>query len=170
MLKKSHPLGRYKRNGGRNQKKLFFYASHTAARIFALSHWAQDTTLWQFLLRHFCCYLFDFIFSGIVWTNRLHDSNEGIYFHNNCCYGNRENIFFQWSMKNASSEKNDSLKKQNLQVQTTTEKIELVGYLILGEIKLCNLKSINFEKKSPKCDKTWQFYISWRPWIMSFLK
>ena len=57
-------------------------------------------------------------------------------------------------MKNASSEKNDSLKKQNLQVQTTTEKIELIGYLILGEIKLCNLKSINFEKKSTKCDKT----------------
>ena len=57
-------------------------------------------------------------------------------------------------MKNASSEKNDSLEKQNLQVQTTTEKIELIGYLILGEIKLCKLKSINFEKKSPKCDKT----------------
>ena len=56
-------------------------------------------------------------------------------------------------MKNASSEKNDSLKTQNLQVQTTTEKIELTGYLILGDIKLCNLKNINFEKKSPKCEK-----------------
>ena len=32
---------------------------------------------------------------------------------------------------------------------TTTEKIELIGYLILSEIKLCNLKNVHFEKKSP---------------------
>ena len=36
------------------------------------------------------------------------------------------------------------------QVQTTTEKIKLIGYLILGEIKFFNLKNHNFEKKSPK--------------------
>ena len=36
-------------------------------------------------------------------------------------------------------------------MQTTTEKIELNGYLILGEIKLCNLKNVHFEKKIPKC-------------------
>ena len=35
-------------------------------------------------------------------------------------------------------------------MQTTTEKIELMGYLILGKIKLCNLKKVHFEKKDPK--------------------
>ena len=35
-------------------------------------------------------------------------------------------------------------------IQTTTEKIKLIGYLIFGEIKLCNLKNENFEKKSSK--------------------
>ena len=34
-------------------------------------------------------------------------------------------------------------------MKTTTEKIELIGYLILSEIKLCNLKNVHFEKKSP---------------------
>ena len=28
-------------------------------------------------------------FSRIVWTNRLHDFDEGICFPNNCCYGKR---------------------------------------------------------------------------------
>ena len=35
-------------------------------------------------------------------------------------------------------------------MQTNTEKIELSGYFILGEIELCNLKNVHFEKKSPK--------------------
>ena len=35
-------------------------------------------------------------------------------------------------------------------IQTTTEKIELTGFLILGKIKLGNLKNVHFEKKSPK--------------------
>ena len=33
-------------------------------------------------------YLFDSIFSAIVWTNRLHDFDEGIFFPDNCCYEN----------------------------------------------------------------------------------
>ena len=37
-----------------------------------------------------------------------------------------------------------------LQIQTTTEKINLIRYLILGEIKFQNLKNEHFEKKSPK--------------------
>ena len=37
-----------------------------------------------------------------------------------------------------------------LQVQNTTEKSKLIGCLILGEIKLCNLKKEQFEKKTPK--------------------
>ena len=35
-------------------------------------------------------------------------------------------------------------------MQTTTEKIELTEYLILGKIKLCNLKNVHLEKKSLK--------------------
>ena len=30
------------------------------------------------------------------------------------------------------------------------EKIEFIGYLVLGKIKLCNLKNVHFEKKNPK--------------------
>ena len=51
------------------------------ARVFVLSNRAQDTTLRQFFFSTF--YLFDSIFSGIVWNNRLHDFEEGICFPNN---------------------------------------------------------------------------------------
>ena len=33
-------------------------------------------------------YLFDSIFSIIVWTNGLHDFDEEICFPDNCCYKN----------------------------------------------------------------------------------
>ena len=35
-------------------------------------------------------------------------------------------------------------------MQTTTEKIELIEYFILDEIKPCNLKNVHFGEKSPK--------------------
>ena len=35
-------------------------------------------------------------------------------------------------------------------MQTTTEKIKLIGYLILGEIKFCEFKNEHFEKKPKK--------------------
>ena len=38
-------------------------------------------------------------------------------------------------------------------MQTTTEKTELIGYLILDEIKLCHIKNVQFQKKSPKSFK-----------------
>ena len=37
-----------------------------------------------------------------------------------------------------------------LQIQTTTEKTKLSGYLILGEIKFCYLKNEHFWEKEPK--------------------
>ena len=37
-------------------------------------------------------------------------------------------------------------------MKTTTEKIKLIGYLILAEIKFWNLKNEYFEKKSPKSE------------------
>ena len=37
-----------------------------------------------------------------------------------------------------------------LQIKTTTEKIKLAGYLILGEIKFFNLKNEHFRKMNTK--------------------
>ena len=42
------------------------------------------------------------------------------------------------------------LKKLILQIQTTTETIKLIGYLILGEIKYWNLENEQFKKKNQK--------------------
>ena len=42
------------------------------------------------------------------------------------------------------------LKKWILQIQINIEKTESIGYLILGEIKFCNLKNEHFQKKTPK--------------------
>ena len=42
------------------------------------------------------------------------------------------------------------LKTWILEIQITTEKIKLIGYLILSEIKFCNHKNEHFEKKSLK--------------------
>ena len=38
-------------------------------------------------------------------------------------------------------------------MQTTTEKIELIRYSVLGEVKLCNHENVHFEKKSQKSFK-----------------
>ena len=61
MLNKLHPLSRYKANSGKNKEKW-------------LMHFFSNL------------YLFDSIFSVIVWTNRLHDFDEGICFPDTCCY------------------------------------------------------------------------------------
>ena len=45
------------------------------------------------------------------------------------------------------------LKTWILYLQTTTEKIKLNGYLILGEITFCNLKNEHFEKIAQKVKK-----------------
>ena len=47
-------------------------------------------------------------------------------------------------------EENASLKTWILQLQTTAEKTELIVYLMLGEIKLCNLKNVHLKKKNQK--------------------
>ena len=39
-------------------------------------------------------------------------------------------------------------------IQTTTEKIKLIGYLIFGEIKFWDLKMNIFRKRAPKNKKT----------------
>ena len=40
----------------------------------------------------------------------MHDFDEEICFPSNCCYGNRQKIFFQWSIKNPLKKENASLK------------------------------------------------------------
>ena len=52
--------------------------------------------------------------------------------------------------ENCFKKKNTYLKIWILQLQTTIEKIEFIGYLVLGKKKLCNLKNVHFEKKNPK--------------------
>ena len=55
----------------------------------------KDTTLWQIFFG--TLYLFDSIFSIIVWRNRSHDFDEGICFLDNCCHENGLKTFLQWS-------------------------------------------------------------------------
>ena len=83
MLNKSHPLSRYTIN----ESKIPMMHFDPAARFSVLSNRGQDTVLRQFFIS--TLYPFDSIFSGIVWTNRLHDFDEEICFPNKCCYGNR---------------------------------------------------------------------------------
>ena len=48
-------------------------------------------------------------------------------------------------------------------MQTTTKKTEFIGYLILGEIKRCNLKDVHLQKKSKPVKKhnsfTFHYYL-----------
>ena len=148
MLNKSHSLSRFATNGGKNnnKKKMMHFHFDPAVRVFVPSDWAQDTTSWQFF---FCTlYMVDSIFSRIVWTNTLHDFDEGIYFPNNICYGNNKRHFFndKWKML----QQNRSLMKN----MNSTEKNKLIGYLLFGEMKLRNLKNAYFEKKNPMVKKT----------------
>ena len=59
--------------------------------------------------------------------------------------------FFNDQWKMLQEEK--ILKTWILQMQTTTEKIELIRYSVLGEVKLCNHENVHFEKKSQKSFK-----------------
>ena len=77
MLKKSHPLSRYKTNGGKNPKKK------------CLMHFDPDLRSLTLAIGTIAnLYLFDSIFSVIVRTNRLHGFDEGICFPENCCSEN----------------------------------------------------------------------------------
>ena len=85
MLNKSHLLRRYKANSGENKKKMFD-AFWSWCLGLCPEQLTQDTILWQIFFSNL--YLFDSVFSIVVWTNRLHDFDEGICFHDKCCYDN----------------------------------------------------------------------------------
>ena len=67
------------------------------ARVFALSNWHKIQLCDKFSSVYL--YLFDSIFSVIVWSNRLYDFDEGICFPDNCCYGNGQKTFLPKKFK-----------------------------------------------------------------------
>ena len=69
-------------------------------------------------------------------------------FPNNCCYRNRLKAFFSIVNEKCFKRKKTDLQILILHMQSTTDKIKLIGYLILYEIKPCNLK--HFEEKSQR--------------------
>ena len=78
MLNKSHPLSRYKANSGKNEKNVWCILTLMLGSLFL----AIDTRCSSVIL-----YVWLY-FSVIVWTNRLHDFDEGICFPDNWCYEN----------------------------------------------------------------------------------
>ena len=123
-------------------KNLLMYFA-PVARVFGLSKWAQDTTWWQFFFS--TLYLFGSIFSGIVWTNIMQTLMKKFVSLTTVAIEIVKRHFLndQWKML---QEEKRCIKK----MQTSTEKTKLIGYLILCEIKLCNLKNVHFLKKEPK--------------------
>ena len=53
----------------------------------------------------FIFYLFDSIFSRIVWIHKLHDFDEGISFPNNGCNGRRKKSIFHLSLQTVAMRK-----------------------------------------------------------------
>ena len=123
-------------------KNLLMYFA-PVARVFGLSKWAQDTTWWQFFFS--TLYLFGSIFSGIVWTNIMQTLMKKFVSLTTVAIEIVKRHFLndQWKML---QEEKRFIKK----MQTSTEKTKLIGYFILCEIKLCNLKNVHFLKKEPK--------------------
>ena len=77
-------LRRYKVNNGKNFLKSLLHLEPDA-RALSLA----TNTRYNFMKILFSnLYLFDSIFSIIVWTNRFHDFDKGICFPDNCCYEN----------------------------------------------------------------------------------
>lgn len=100
MLNKSDLLS-YKTN---DSKKLIFdaFSSHFSGLV--LSKRVVDATLQKMFLSSL--YQFNSIFSGLVWTDKLHSCVEGIYLLNTGCYGNGKMTLFQLSWQKFQREKN----------------------------------------------------------------
>ena len=86
MLNKSHPPSRYKAIGGKNKKKYWCILNLLLGSL-SLAMGRKIQICDNFSPSNL--YRFESIFSGINWTNRLHNFDEGIYFPNNCCCGNQ---------------------------------------------------------------------------------
>ena len=86
MLNKLHSLSRYKTNSGKNPKKKCLMHFDPDARVVVLNNWHKIQLCDKIFFSNL--YLFDSIFSVIVWSNKLHDFDEVICFSDNCCYEN----------------------------------------------------------------------------------
>ena len=68
---------------------------HLIARVWSLANEVVDATFQKIFLSSL--YQFNSIFSGLVWTDKLHSCVEGIYLLNTGCYGNGKMALFQLS-------------------------------------------------------------------------
>ena len=73
------------------------------SRVWILSNIVKVATLQQFFLSSL--YLFDSIFSGSIWTDKLHNYVEAIFIFNGC-YGNgKDHCFSYHNSKSCKDEK-----------------------------------------------------------------
>ena len=84
MLNKSHPLNRYKTKVMKIKKNVWCVFTLILGSL-SLANDTRNNFVTNFLSN---LYLFDSILSIIVWTNRLHNFDEGICYPDNCCYEN----------------------------------------------------------------------------------
>ena len=75
MFKQSDLLW-YIANCNKNQKNYFLLHINSIARVLVLSYWVENTPL-------------HFIFSGIVWIDKVRDYDKGICLPNDGYLGNR---------------------------------------------------------------------------------
>ena len=87
------------------------------ARVWVLGNRVEDATLQQFFLINL--YLFDLIFSGIVWIDKWHNCWEGIYLLNNSCCRNRKRALFQLSIATVANRGKYFIKYINLRQSYT---------------------------------------------------
>ena len=101
MLSKSHPLSRYilvktRQIAVKIMKKIFWCILTLKLGSLVIDK-GYNLKIQARQIFFGTLYLFDSIFSIIVWPNRLHDFDEGICFLDNCCHENRLKTFLQWS-------------------------------------------------------------------------
>ena len=84
-------------------------------------------------------YLFDSIFSGIIWIGKLYNCDEETCFPTNGCHGNRKR---QFSFIIGTVPKS---KKRFFKIMNLTD----INYYWLDEKKCWNLKNIHLEEKGP---------------------
>ena len=88
---KSNTLSYMITNSIKNPKNIFKYIFNAVTRVRDSSNGAQDNYLWQLFLSRL--FLFDYIFSGIVWIEGAW-IDEGIYVSDNDYHGNEKKQHF----------------------------------------------------------------------------
>ena len=89
-------------------KKVMFAAFSARCQGLGPQQCVEDMSLQNFSLTNL--YLFDSIFSGMVWITKVHNCVEGICLLNNCPFGNEKKILFQLPQQQLYIGKNTSSK------------------------------------------------------------